>query len=89
MIEPVIQDYMIAYTEMDRDTFCEKIGVPLLIAQVDKDGIAFQDAATRMVSLEKPANDGEKKVQLSHLQTVIELRKTTEESENQVNIGRV
>jgi pSer/pThr/pTyr-binding forkhead associated (FHA) protein len=88
MIEPLIQDYINAFTELDRDTFCANIGVPVLVSRVAKDGIAFQDAATRMLPLEKPESDEPAEARLNHMQPVVELRKASEESNSQLTIGR-
>ena len=46
MVEPVLDDYIRISWQLDKQAFCEKIGVPLLIAATLDEQPTFQDEPT-------------------------------------------
>jgi FHA domain-containing protein len=87
MLEPVVQDYIRACTELDRDAFCQQVGGPVLISKAAKKMQTFQLAATDM-HFDRAHSPKPKKANLSHQLPVLELRKDAEGSSGQMGIGR-
>lgn len=83
MLEPVVQDYIRACTELDKDAFCKQVGGPVLISKAAKKLQTFQLAATDM-HFDRDHRPKTKKPTLSHQLPILELRKNTAE----MGVGR-
>ncbi|MBW1808397.1 MAG: FHA domain-containing protein [Deltaproteobacteria bacterium] len=87
MLEPVVQDYIRACTELDKDAFCMQVGGPVLISKAAKKLQTFQLAATDM-HFDRDHRPKAKKANLSHQLPVLELRKDADGPSGQIGVGR-
>jgi pSer/pThr/pTyr-binding forkhead associated (FHA) protein len=87
MLEPVVQDYIRACTELDREDFCLQVGAPVLVARRVAEEQTFQTASTEMQYARKPVR-GKRKRALEPMLRVLELRRDTEGSTGQMGVGR-
>lgn len=88
MLEPIVQDYIRACTELDRDGFCERFDASVLVALTPGEMHTFQLAATGMVTPDRPAAHGGPAARLNPRMPVIELRKAHGGRAYEVYIGR-
>lgn len=88
MFEPIIQDFVSAVKDMDSPSFCKHLRTPVLVAETDREGFAFQEATTEMFQVGTAGKPKNKKSRLSTKLPVIELRKENPGTVDQFNIGR-
>jgi len=87
-MEPILQDYIDAWAGLDRKTFIQQIGVPVLISKAYQDYMVFQSEATKFKESEidtQPIRDHET---LNHRQQVFEIRKIKPGPTHQITVGR-
>lgn len=88
MLEPIVQDYIRACTEMDRDGFCRRLDAPVLVARTADEIPTFQMAATGMATPERPSPAGRQASLLAPRMPVLELRKASGGEAYELGVGR-
>lgn len=88
MIEPIVNDFIRLALELDRDTFCQKLEVPVLVSATPRPGQSFQSAKTRVMAEGEQSELSKRLARLDHRSAVLELRRLGPSKSNVIAVGR-
>ena len=88
MFETTVQEYVDAARKMEREAFCQHIGVPVLVAVTPETGPTLQSNPTKIKTVEEIEADHYRKQNLDPTAVVLEIRPTQEDAQGRVSLGR-
>ncbi len=88
MIEPTVQDFIRACTELSLDAFRKQVPAPVLVAKTRRSDQTFQLAPTHMNFSEKKGSAGQSLRRIQHQMPVLELSQLVTAEQAQLKIGR-
>lgn len=88
MLEPIVQDYINAFINLNQEDFYKQFKAPVLVSVIAESGMSFQSSPTRMLSDKEQLNPTSHRARLNLNASVLELLPIGPKSENKVTIGR-
>jgi len=88
MLEPMVQDYVSSAMQLDRQAFCDRVKVAVLVWIKPSEDSAFQSASTKALDDWKQGPGVNRSPDLEHQAKVIELASMRQKRIEQITIGR-
>ena len=88
MLEPMVQDYVSSAMQLDKQAFCDRVKVAVLVWIKTTEDSAFQSASTKALGDWAPGKGVPPSPNLEHQAKVIELASMRQKRIEQITIGR-
>ena len=88
MFEPTVEEYVDAARKMEREAFCQHVGVSVLVAVTPETGPTLQSNPTKIKTVEEIEAAHFQKQNLDPSAMVLEIRPAQEAAKGRVSLGR-